>query len=123
MSNTNIYNLNTESNKQNTEQVAPIPTLTEPTNFNMLKEKAQLVLDMKPFNQCFYGCRLDKNTHKWSCKKFGSVEEADNYAFQNRDSNLATRLIPVNCLESQLPDFYEKYKLFKQVNFPVDIEH
>ena len=66
---------------------------------DILKEKAQLVLDMKAFNQCFYDCSLDKNKFKWSFKKFDSMNEADTYAFQYRESTIVTRLIPVNCLE------------------------
>jgi hypothetical protein len=78
---------------------------------------------LKHFNQCFYGCRLDKKTFKWSCKKFCSIEDAYNYNFQNRDSNLVTRVIPVNWLESYLPDFYKKFIIFTQVNFSVEIDN
>lgn len=86
------------------------------------KEKAQQILDMKPFNECFYGCRLDAQTLKWVCKKFYTDEAADNYAFQNRESTLATRLIPVSCVGSIMPDFIQSYRLFNKVNFPVNID-
>jgi hypothetical protein len=67
-------------------------------------------------NGCFYGCYLDKNNHVWSCKKSANREEADNWALEQRDKAVATRLVPVNCF---IPDFINQMRLFKKVNFQV----
>jgi hypothetical protein len=86
-----------------------------------IKEKTQSILEIMPFDQCFYGCRLDKLSYNWECKKFYSVEEADSFAFQNKNSTLATRLIPVSCIGTNLPNFWQSYRLYNHVNFPVKI--
>ncbi len=109
-------------NKLSSEQVLPVTKINEESNHNMFKENKQSVIDINPFNQCFYGCKLDKYTLKWSCKNFSSVKEADKYALANRDSSIATRLIPVYCIETNLPNFYKKYKLFMRANFHVNID-
>lgn len=106
MSNSNIQTMNL-----NNTQLYQTPSITEQKDINI-----------KSFEQCFYGCKLDKNTRTWSCKKFNSIKEANTYIDQNKKSNIATHLIPVNRLESLLPDYYKKYRLFNHINFPVEID-
>jgi hypothetical protein len=72
------------------------------------------------FKQCFYGCKLQNNT--WKCQKFEDYKEADNYAFKDISKSQATRLIPVNCASTCLPNFIKEMILFNKANFNVKMD-
>jgi hypothetical protein len=72
-------------------------------------------------NYIFYGCKLSNKTHKWQCKKYDNLKDADSFAFNNPNETLSTRIVVFNNLESYLPSYYHCLKLFYKLNFPVKI--
>lgn len=72
------------------------------------------------FKQCFYGCKLQNNI--WICQKFEDYKDADTYAFKDYSKSQATRLIPVNCASTCLPNFIKEMILFNKTNFKVKMD-
>jgi hypothetical protein len=65
----------------------------------------------------YFGCYL-KN-FKWTCKKFDSKEDADNFALSNKEKAYATKLLLLNDF---IPKCFEKLLLEEKLKFNTKIE-
>lgn len=64
-----------------------------------------------------YGCYL-KN-FKWTCKKFSSVKEADEYALERREEAYATKLV---LMSEFIPNCFENVVLESRLTLPLSVE-
>jgi len=75
------------------------------------------------FADCYYGCKLDANTLRWKYKIFNKVKDADEFALENRNQSLCTKLVNVKCLYKK--NGYEvvlKTLLSSRLQFETDLE-
>jgi hypothetical protein len=64
----------------------------------------------------FYGCYLNQS-QRWHCKKFNSIQEADEYAFQGKSP--ITRLIAI---KRYVPKILHNRIILKRTRLNVVIE-
>lgn len=72
------------------------------------------------FNQCFYGCKFDSKTLKWKCKFTSTIADADVYSIV--PNNVASKIVPVNCLFAKYPEFVKQIILKSNLAFDVKTE-